>query len=166
VVSEQERQAIVDQEDLDLLPIGYWVSGGYWAVYGLFMIVYFAFMGSLFTSFPANSPNPPPRALGWLFLGFGIFGFFVLAALVALKILVGFWIRKRQHLVATMVVAGITSLEVPYGTLLGVLTFITLARPSVRALYVPAHQKLPETAPPAPPADGDRDHLTGGASVT
>jgi hypothetical protein len=151
VISEQDRQAIVDQEALKLLPIGYWVSGGYWAVYGLGMIVYFAFVGSLFTSLPPGGSGAPPRALGWLFLGFGIFGFFVLAALVALKILVGFWMRKRQHLAATMVVAGITCLEVPYGTLLGVGTFITLARPSVRALYAPAHQTLPEATPPSPP---------------
>jgi hypothetical protein len=33
------------------------------------------------------------------------------------------------------VTAAISCLEVPYGTLLGVLTFMVMARPSVRALF-------------------------------
>jgi hypothetical protein len=137
VVTEQERQAIVDEEYLRLLPIGYWVSAGFWAAYGLFMIAYFGFFGLLFATVPSggSAAGAPPRELAWFFLAWAVLGLLVGGALVAAKILAGFWLRQRKRRIATMVVAGLSCFEVPYGTVLGVLTFIALARPSVRALY-------------------------------
>jgi hypothetical protein len=42
---EQHRQSIIDEEDLRLLPILYWVSGGLAALYGAFVLAYFIFIG-------------------------------------------------------------------------------------------------------------------------
>ena len=64
----------------------------------------------------------------------------------------GFWIRKRKHRTATLVVAvlaGLTNLGsgamfMPFGILIAVATFLVLLRPSVVPLY--------ESAPPAEPA--------------
>jgi hypothetical protein len=33
------------------------------------------------------------------------------------------------------VVAGISCISIPYGTVLGILTFLVLARPSIRAVF-------------------------------
>jgi len=57
------------------------------------------------------------------------------AVFVALKILAGFWLLRRKNRIATVVAAALSCIEFPYGTLVGVLTFIVLARPSVAALY-------------------------------
>jgi len=163
VVTEQERLAIIDEEYLKLLPIGYWVTAGFWGAYGLFMIAYFGFFGIVFSTVPSSSAGAPPRELAWVFGAFAVFGVLVLAALVTSKVLAAGWLRKRRHRVATMVVAAITCLEVPYGTALGVLTFIALARPSVRALYEGSGPMASEPTPGAPagsaleqalPADG------------
>ncbi|MHB1451805.1 MAG: hypothetical protein ACYCXR_08300 [Coriobacteriia bacterium] len=134
-MEQTERQAIIDQENLRLLPLFYWVSGGFWALYGLFMVVYFLFMGAMFVSLPFEEAGTPPLAFGWTFIGMGAVAFLFMAVFVALKILAGFWLVKRKNRIATMVAAALSCLEFPYGTLVGVLTFIVLARPSVVALY-------------------------------
>ena len=151
MVTEQERQAIVDETSLDLLPIAYWVSAGFWGFYALFMVAYFVLIGTLFVSIPPDGSGAPPEFFGWVFLGVGLCFFVLAAATVTLKVLAGFWIRKRKHRVATMIVAAITCLEIPYGTLIGVLTFIAFSRPSVKALYegVAPYGSV-DVAPPPP----------------
>jgi hypothetical protein len=134
-MEQSERQAIVDREHLRLLPLYYWVSGGFWALYGLFMAAYFIFIGAMFASMPFEETGAPPAAFGWTFIGMGIVFFIFMAVMVALKVLAGFWILKRKNRIATMVAAALSCFEFPYGTLAGVLTFIVLARPSVAALY-------------------------------
>ncbi len=152
MVTEQERQAVIDEEQLRWLPIGYWISAGFWGAYGLFMMGYFVLIGSIFISIPwEEGAEAPPPQFGWIFLAIGVVGFLLMGAFVAFKVLAGFWIRKHQHRVATMVIAAITCLEIPYGTLLGVLTFLALSRPTVRALYESGAPPYP-TAPPRPGA--------------
>lgn len=144
-MNEQERQAIIDEEHLKLLPIGYWVSAGFWGAYGLFMVAYFGLLGSVFLlgSATGDASDMPP-GFGFLFFGFGLAMFLVLGVLVFLKARVGFWMRERKHYVGTLIVAGISCLEIPYGTLLGVFTFIALSRPSMKALYEKAATEAAE----------------------
>lgn len=109
----------------------------------------------LFATIPLESASsataPPPAFLGWFFFLIG--GAFMLAfgAFAALKIATGFWIRKRQRRTASLVAAGIACLSVPFGTMVGVLTFLVLLRPSVKALYES------EPAPGNPPVEASDD---------
>lgn len=158
MVTQQEHQAIVDEAHLNLLPIGYWVSAAFWGLYSLFMLGYFALIGTVFIAIPVEDSEPMPSEVVWIFLGALLLFLLVMAAIVTSKVLAGFWIRKREHRVATMVVAAIACLELPYGTLLGVATFIALARPSVKALYVrgmPYAPVSPAPQPPVGPGGGD-----------
>lgn len=154
-MEQSERQAIIDQEHLRLLPIFYWVSGGFWALYGLFMAAYFIFIGVMFAAMPFEEAGDPTAAVGWMFVGMGVVGLLIIAAFVTLKILAGFWMLKRKNRVATMVAAGVSCFEFPYGTLVGVLTFIVLARPSVAALYESTKSPVVDPAAEDAPA-----HLT------
>jgi hypothetical protein len=54
-----------------------------------------------------------------------------------LTIVSGRLISLRRRRTFSLVVAGINCASFPFGTVLGVFTFIVLARPSVRALYPP-----------------------------
>ncbi|MDZ4179906.1 MAG: hypothetical protein U1E29_11865 [Coriobacteriia bacterium] len=146
MLDQSERQAIVDQEHLKLLPLYYWVSGGFLGAYALFMLAYFIFIGVMFTSLSfEDAASAPPPAFGWMFIGMGVAGFLFVAAFVAVKVLAGFWIAKRKNRVGVMIAAGLSCLEFPYGTLVGVLTFIVLARPSVTALFESSKREM---APP------------------
>ena len=104
------------------------------------MLLYFllyAGLGSAVMFMPAGSDgSSPPDTFGFIFMGFlGLAGFILVATLGGFRIKAGFWLRERTHRVTVMVLAAIACLGVPFGTLLGVLTFLALARPSVVAFW-------------------------------
>jgi hypothetical protein len=138
VVTDFERQAILDEEHVRLLAIGYWVWGGFMALYALLLVGYFGLLGSIFMTVPRNRVGALPASIGWVFLGVGAAVLVIVGILAALEIAAGFWIRNRRHRAATLVVAALLCPSIPFGTLLGVSTFVVLTRPSVKALYVPA----------------------------
>jgi hypothetical protein len=119
--------------------------------------------GVAFVVLPGMSGDSSSSVVGWIFLAVGAFGFLLVAAFATLKILAGFWIRKRRHRIACLVIAGISCMEIPWGTFLGVYSFSTLQRPSVIALFdttTPGSVGYPPLPPdaypqPAPPAAGD-----------
>lgn len=139
--ASDSAQAIRDEEHLKLLSIFYFISGGLSGFFALFPLAY-AVMGVIFLSMPESfrqgAGNPPPAVFGWILFGFGIGFTLLLLALAIAKLLAGFAIRKRRHRLFVLIVAGFSCLSIPYGTLLGVFTFIVLGCPSVSALFVTA----------------------------
>jgi len=135
------RQQIVDEEHLHLLYIGYLISAGMSAFFSFFGLIY-VFMGvimGVFFSAESNAAghaaDAPPAFIGWIFgiIGFGIFLFLI--TMGVLKFVAAFRIKHRRSRVFCMVIAGISCLAIPYGTLLGVCTFIVLERASVKKLF-------------------------------
>ncbi|HTZ99267.1 MAG TPA: hypothetical protein VMB02_02985 [Candidatus Aquilonibacter sp.] len=135
------RQSIVDEEHLKILSIGYMVSAAISAVFSLFGLMYAA-MGTVVTEAMKRAPelatNPnsaPPEFIGWIFGALGV-GFFLLSiTLAGLKLGVALCLRKRKGRVFCMVVGVIECFGVPYGTLLGIFTFIVLGRETVTRLF-------------------------------
>jgi hypothetical protein len=145
--TQEERQAFLDDEHLKLLSIGYIIAGAISAVFSIFGLFY-ALMGLFFGSVFARLPSqpgqpPPPEFMGWFFGLFGLGFFLVLVTFAVLKFLAAQRLKARRSRTFCMVVAALTCFEVPYGTALGVCTFIVLLRPSVARLFEP---------PPAAPA--------------
>ena len=133
------RQAILDQEHLKLLSVAYLVSAGVNALFSLGGLLY-AFMGLFISAAIRHAPalsvkGPPPEFIGWMFGLFGLFLFAMMVALAFLKFLVYQRLKRRRSRAFCMVVAGLSCLGVPYGTLLGVFTLLVLARPSVVRLF-------------------------------
>ena len=133
------HQAIVDEEHLKLLSLGNFVSGGVNAMMSLFGLLYLA-MGiftSLAISHSAETAGKtgefPPTFIGWLLGGFGLLFFLAFVAMALAKFWVGLSIRRRKSRTFCMIIAGIGCLEFPYGTLLGVLSFI-VATPAIVSL--------------------------------
>lgn len=135
------KQSILDAEHLRLLSIGYFISAGVSAFFSLFGLMYMfmgVVMGAMFSSAAKTSQHAdamPPQMAGWLV---GIFGglFFLLGAGLAIaKFLTGKYLRQRRSRTFCQVVAGISCLSIPFGTALGVATFLTLGKPSVSGLF-------------------------------
>ncbi len=141
-VPPADFQARQDVEHLRLLSIFHYVVGGLTALFGCFGLIYVV-MGIIFLAFPESMRDSrpghindaPPAFLGWLFAGIG--AVIVLAGwtVAALTIYCGVCLKRRQKRTLTLVAAGLNCLQVPFGTALGVFTFVVLNRPSVRALY-------------------------------
>ena len=139
---EALRQTIVDEEHLRMLTLGYYVSAGMCLLFSLFGGLYMV-LGLMFTfafrNLPAQPPNSaPPPEVGWFFFALGAFIFGAMVTLAILKFLTARRLKARASRTFCLVLAGISCLEVPYGTTLGVLTFVVLTRDSVKALFSPA----------------------------
>jgi hypothetical protein len=138
---ESIRQSVIDEEHLKLLSICYFISAAISAFFSLFGLMY-AGMGAVFDEaikrapeLPGNTENLPPAFVGWLIGGIGLAVFLMFIAMAGLKLGVALCLRKRKSRTFCMVIAAIECLGVPYGTLLGIFTFIVLGRDSVTRLF-------------------------------
>lgn len=136
---ENNRQAIVDYEHLKLLALGYKISAATTAFYSLFGLLY-VFMGVIFgTVIPRteSAADKPPAFIGWFFAVFGMAVFFGLVAMAALKLRAAICIQERRSRTFCTVIAAIGCVSVPYGTILGIFSFVVLGRPSVMRQFEP-----------------------------
>jgi hypothetical protein len=139
-MNDQDRQIIIDEEHLKLLSIGYIISAAITAFFSLFGLMY-VFIGLMFaltttmTNTSQKTGAPPPPAVGWFFVGFGMVIFTLMITIAILKFRAGRCIKRRRSRTYCMVIAAISCLFIPYGTFLGVCTFIVLGRNSVKALF-------------------------------
>ena len=148
MIDAYTHQAILDEEHLRLLHLGYMVVAGFHALFSLFGLIY-VFMGiafaSVFSQMPQDNPQDKlPPAFGWIFVVIGLAFMFVSLTFAALQFFAGRKLKQCKGRVFCMVVAAFTCLGFPFGTFLGVMTFIVLGRPSVMHLF---------GEQPAPPAN-------------
>lgn len=136
---DQARQAITDQEHLKLLSIGYLVTAGYAALVSFFFLL-FAFIGVVIAAAVAFGPAPlledtVSQLMVWMFplFGFGMLLFMMVPA--GLQLVAARRLTQRRSRSFCIVVAAFTCLSMPFGTLLGVFTFMVLTRPSVARLF-------------------------------
>ena len=126
-----------DEEHLRLLSIFHYVVGGILGVFSLFPIIHLV-VGLMFIFAPermSDGGQPPPAFIGWFFVigaGTAILLGMTLAILVAVagRCLA----RRRRHLYCT-VIAAIECIFMPFGTVLGVFTLITLGKEPVKELF-------------------------------
>jgi hypothetical protein len=139
MIEMNERERILDEEHLRLLSIGYMVSAGATAFFSFFALFYVC-LGLFFVFFAPSMPSRPgqdmpPAALGWVFVVVGALVFVFMVLVAALKFHASRCLKRRTSRLFCMVIAGLCCLAVPYGTLLGVFTFLVLSRASVRVLF-------------------------------
>lgn len=135
------RQSIIDEEHLKLLSLGYMISAAtsaFFSMFGLMYVMIGMAVGAAIShshEFAAHTGQEPPAFIGWMFAGIGLVVFLLMIVLAAVKFRAGSCLKKRKSRTFCMVVAGISCLEFPYGTVLGVFTFIVLGRESVARLF-------------------------------
>jgi len=136
-------QAALDQEHLRLLKIAYYIAGGATAVFSSLFIFHFIMVLVMALNphaFPEPTTNgqhfnPPPVGM---FIGFA----FVIGAVIilgwifgALQIYTARCLGLRQNFLFIMIVAALECVFIPWGTTIGVCTFLVLNRPSVKLLF-------------------------------
>jgi len=141
-MSEPDRQSILDTEHLRLLRIGYFIQAGTTLFLCAFGLLY-VFMGIFaFSSLPRTSPSQTAaqaHLMGYVLAWMG--GLFTLggAVLATLKFLTARALGRRRARMLCIITAGLSCVFVPYGTVIGVFTFVVLGRPSVQALFNDSH---------------------------
>ena len=137
MAEEFDRQAVIDDEHLKLLSLGYMVSAAGTLITSIFSLLYVV-AGMIVVGVLSRHPEvttgvgvQTPAFIGWIIEGVGIGLFFVTLALAAAKFRAAICIKRRKSRTFCMVMAGISCIAIPYGTILGVLTFMVFSRPSV-----------------------------------
>jgi len=125
-----------DVEHLQLLKLCYFILAGFTSLFTLFALLYIGIGGLLSFNLIASNPRSnEDRMAGLIFLGIGI-AFLVFSLAVGLA---NYWtgrcLRDRRQRVFCLLSAALSLLNMPFGTAIGVCTFIVLNRPSVRALF-------------------------------
>jgi hypothetical protein len=152
--SDDTEASIIVRERLRILGIGFYVRGGMMVAFGCFFLIYVAFFlgfsfmpESSWTQTPAPSasptalihpkltPHPPnggPPPIIFFRIMACVFGAVTLLVwtIGCLTAYAGRCIQKRKRRLLIYVMAGLNCLFVPYGTLLGVFTFIVLGSPA------------------------------------
>lgn len=133
-----DRQQIVDHEHLKLLSIAHYIYGVLQGLVSCVLIFHFG-LGLLMVVAPhvfgGHHQQAPPAWVGLLMSGFAGVIMFLGWLFAALTIYSGICIKRRQYRIYSLVIAAINCLSFPFGTALGVFTFIVLLRDSVKQQY-------------------------------
>src|ERR1700722_5961509 len=129
----------LDTEHLRLLTLFHYIQGGIWALTSCFFIFYI-FFGIIMTfgAAASHSHNAPPAAFGLIFTAFGTAAVILGWSWSALTIYTGRCLAQRKHHLFCLIIAGISCILLPYGTILGIFTIMVLQRPTVQAMFEPA----------------------------
>ena len=137
-LTRDQRKADVDH--LKLLAIFHFIVAALSLVGLGLLFLHYAFMHTLIAN-PEVWKNPQRDRLPsheeilamikWFYLFFGA----VLIASGVANLLSGLFIQVKKHRLFSLIIAGFNCLHFPFGTVLGVFTFVVLLRDSVRELY-------------------------------
>ena len=124
-----------DDQHLQYLFIGYLISGVFLGLLALFPVIHLVFGFSMVLGLFEGTGDAPPPAFGLMFIAIG--GFLILMFLTwsILNFVTAFSLKSRKRYVLCLVTAGLNCTSMPFGTILGVFTFIVLFRDSVKPLF-------------------------------
>ncbi len=134
---------------LDLLAIGHYVVGGLAGLVSCFALIYLVLGGFMMANPRAFKPDEPPAFVGCIVFGIGAAILLAGWAYSALTIYAGRCLARRRKYSLALVMAVISCLFTPFGTLVGIFTIILLLQPEVKALFEAPPAAAPPAAPPA-----------------
>ncbi|MBW3670496.1 MAG: hypothetical protein KY432_02355 [Acidobacteria bacterium] len=125
-----------DLQHLNLLGIFHYVVGVLAALFALFPALHLIFGVALMSgAVGEQTGGPDARLVGGFMAGFALI--FILLGLTFAGILIasGRFLRAHERHTYCTVVAAISCIFFPFGTVLGILTIIVLQRPAVKELF-------------------------------
>jgi len=130
-----DDQRSQDAQHLQLLSIFHYVVAGLAGLFSLLPVVHLV-IGLMVATESVGGPDEKiGQMVGWMFVAFAsafILGGFAYAACLAVA---GRFIARRSHYTFCLVMAGMSCVFFPFGTVLGVFTLIVLVRPSVKEMF-------------------------------
>ena len=120
-----------DEQYLKLLSVFHYVVGGLAAFFACIPLIHLAIGVAML----AGAIEDAPVVIGLIFMIMAMF--FIIAGwtLAVCIIIAGRQLAKRKHYMFCLVMAAISCIFMPFGTVLGVFTIIVLMRPSVKGLF-------------------------------
>jgi len=126
-----------DTQHLNLLSIFYYVVAGLAAFFASIPFIHLT-LGIVMLSggFPVKEGGEQvPEFVGWIFVGIASLLILMGWALAVLLLITGRFLSKRRNYTFCFVIAAISCLFMPFGTILGVFTIVVLSRPTVKEMF-------------------------------
>lgn len=123
-----------EEKHLDLLSVFHYIVGAMTAFFSSIPLIHFT-IGVLMVLGVLGGNNDPPWFVGFFFMMIG--GGIVICgwALAVAIIIAGRKLKKRESYNYCFVVAALECIMMPYGTVLGVFTIITLMKDEVKEKF-------------------------------
>ena len=86
-------------------------------------------------SYSSSAGVAEAEFMGWMFFAMGVLLAVVFLVLAVLNFFVGRFLSARRHRIFILVMSGLNAMAFPFGTALGVFTFIVILRPSVESIF-------------------------------
>ncbi|HRC88011.1 MAG TPA: hypothetical protein PK413_20685 [Thermoanaerobaculia bacterium] len=136
---------------LRLLSVFHYVVAAMAALASLFPLIHLGFGVAMLSGvFTDSHGDGPPRFVGWLLVAFASFLILAGLSLASCLALAGRSLARRRRYTFCLVIAAISCMFPPFGTVLGVFTLIVLLREGVRLQFEPASGSAPSFAPEIP----------------
>ncbi|MCH9650176.1 MAG: hypothetical protein K0U98_18205 [Deltaproteobacteria bacterium] len=123
-----------DLEHLRLLSIFYYVLAAFTAVGSLLPLFYLTF-GLAMATGHLDGADEGSRLFGWFIVTFAALFIAVGLALASCLAVAGKKLARQESYTFCLVIAGVSCILMPFGTILGVITIIVLMQGSVRELF-------------------------------
>jgi hypothetical protein len=125
-----------DEEHLRILSILYYVLGGLQLLAGLVPLIWVVIGIALVAAGASDaSGGAPPAVMGFFFIVIAGGISLLILALAACKFFTGYSLGQRKNYMFCFVIACLTCMWMPLGTLLGVFTIVVLMRPGVKEMF-------------------------------
>jgi hypothetical protein len=126
-----------DAQHLDLLSIFHYIVGGLALLFSFFPLIHLFIGIAMVTGNLAdeNGADNVPIAFGWLFIVMALGVILTGIAYSVCTIMAGRYLKRRERYTFCLVMAAISCIFFPFGTVLWIFTILVLSRPSVKALF-------------------------------
>ncbi len=125
--------------NLNLLSIFHYVVAGLAALFSMIPVIHLVIGISFLSGALPSDGEPAARVIGLIFVIIAacvILGGLTIAGLIAWA---GVNLGRRTRYTFCLVMAGVECLFMPFGTVLGILTIITLTKEPVKEMFESAH---------------------------
>ncbi|MFZ2752506.1 MAG: hypothetical protein WAZ48_03570 [Lysobacteraceae bacterium] len=133
IASETTAQEL---EHLRMLSIFHYIVGGITALFSLIPVIHLV-IGVAMVTGRLEGTDAEARFFGWFIVAFAAVLIACGLTLAGFIVYAGRCLRERRRHMLCMVVAALSCMMMPFGTVLGVFTLITITKPSVKALFAP-----------------------------
>jgi hypothetical protein len=127
------RQQHDDDSHLKILSICFWIKGGLQIFGGIFALIYVVIGAAILAD--AGSKDPGAAVAGTVFAVIGVLVMILASTIAVLEFVTASSLAKRKRWTLCFVIACLSCLSVPLGTILGIFTIMVLQRPSVKAAF-------------------------------
>jgi hypothetical protein len=132
-----------DEKTLQTLSTFHYVVAALLALFSCVFIAYIAIGVSMLVAPDGWATNgaheqhgtPVPTGVGVFFVAMGGFAVLLGWTMAALTAFAGRCLTRRRRYTFCLVIAGLLCLWMPFGTILGVFTLVTMSKPPVRAQF-------------------------------